>query len=69
MTEAKRGRGRPRGKTSDPTYTTLTTYIKVATYKALKKKCVDLDMEMSQVVQQLLDEWLASQGSGFSDHQ
>lgn len=59
MAEQKRGRGRPRGKTSDPNYTTLTTYVKVKTYKALKKRCVDLDMEMSEVVQQLLDEWLS----------
>lgn len=57
MTE-KRGRGRPKGKTSDPNYTTLTTYIRVETYKELKKRCVDLDMEMSEVVQQLLDDWL-----------
>ena len=51
-------KGRPRGKASDPSYTTLTTYIKVKTWKELKKKCIDLDMEMSEAVQMLLEEWL-----------
>lgn len=58
MTEEKRGRGRPRAKKSDPDYTTLTTYIKLSTYKEFKKRCIDLDTEMSEVVQRLLDEWL-----------
>lgn len=62
MTE-QRGRGRPKGKKSNPEYITLTTYIKVKTYKELKKRCVDLDMEMSEVVQELLEDWLNS------DHQ
>jgi hypothetical protein len=64
MTEDQRGKGRPKGKKSNPEYTTLTTYIKITTYKALKKKCVDLDVEMSEIVQELLDRWLSD-----SDHQ
>lgn len=51
-------KGRPRGKASDPSYTTLTVYIKLETYKEVKKKCVDLEIEMSQAVQMLLEEWL-----------
>jgi hypothetical protein len=61
MTEEQKGRGRPKGKKSDPDYTTLTAYIKVTTYKALKKRCVDLDVQMSEVVQRLLDDWLDHQ--------
>ena len=61
--EQKRGKGRPKGKKSDPSYTTLTTYIQLETYKALKIRCFQEDREMSEVVQELLDAWLQT------DHQ
>ncbi len=67
--QQKPGRGRPKGKKSDPNYTTVTAYIKVETYKALKKRCVDIDMDMSEVIQRLLEDWLESGASDFSDHQ
>jgi len=54
----KRGRGRPPGKKSDPTYTQVTGYIRKTTYRALKIRCAERDVEISEVLQQLLDEWL-----------
>ena len=56
--EQKRGKGRPKGKKSDPDYTTLTTYIRMETYRALNIRAIKEDREMSEVVQELLDKWL-----------
>jgi hypothetical protein len=56
----KRGRGRPPGKKSDPNYTQVMGYIRKDTYRALKIRCAQDDVEISQVLQQLLDAWLNS---------
>ena len=55
----KRGRGRPRAKKSNPEYTTLTVYVRKDTLKAVKKRCIDEDIQVSEVIQALLDEWIA----------
>lgn len=58
MPEEKRGRGRPKGKKSNPEYTRLMVYVRKDTLKATKKRLIDLEMEASELVQQLLEEWL-----------
>lgn len=58
--EEKRGRGRPRAKKSNPDYTTLSVYVRKSTLKLIKKRCIDEEMEVSELVQQLFEAWLNS---------
>ncbi len=51
--------GRPRGKKSDPNYVQICGYVTRTTYRAVKIRCFETDQEISQVLQHLLDEWLA----------
>lgn len=53
-------RGRPSGKKSDPSYTQVTGYIKMETYRALKVRCAQDDIEISEVLQDLIEAWLDS---------
>lgn len=50
--------GRPRGKRSDKTFTQVCGYVKVATYKEAKKILIDEEMEFSELLQQLLEQWV-----------
>lgn len=57
-TTKKRGPGRPRGKRSDPKFIFLGGYIKRTTYRAVKRRLLREDMEISELLQILLDKWL-----------
>ncbi len=53
-------RGRPKdGKRSNPDFTQVTAYIKKATYQETRKHLLDQDQEFSELVQELLERWLA----------
>jgi hypothetical protein len=62
MTESthKRKRGRPPAKKSDPNYSRHTVILKKKSVKALKHYLIDAEMEMSELFQQLLDDFLAT---------
>ena len=51
-------KGRAKGKRSDPNYTQVGAYIPKAIDKAVKRKLIDEDMDFSELVAQLLDEWV-----------
>lgn len=57
-----KGPGRPRGKRSDPAFTQVTAYIRAATYRrvklALLKDEATAAREFSDLLEQLLDDWL-----------
>lgn len=50
--------GRPRGKHSDPNFIQITSYISKKTYRAVKIRCAELDVNRSDVVEELFQEWL-----------
>lgn len=51
--------GRPRAKKSDPSFTQISAYIRRDTLKRVKIKLLDLDEgDMSELVEQLFQEWL-----------
>lgn len=50
--------GRPRGKKSDPNYIQITSYLSKKTHRAVKIRLAELDMERSDVIETLLQEWL-----------
>lgn len=66
MPEAKRP-GRPEGKRSSKQHMRITAYITKRTYRRLKATLAYQDIEISEVVQQLIDEWLAKQKIQFPD--
>ncbi len=45
-------------KSQDPDYLKFTTYIRKDTHKAVKLRAIDEGLEMSDLVQELLAEWL-----------
>ena len=49
---------RKRGKSADPEYVKLTSYIRRQTHLAVKKKLLDQGREISELVEELLDKWL-----------
>lgn len=55
----KRKPGRPRGKRSDKTYTQVCGYVKLSTYKEVRKLLIDDEMEFSELLQELLDNWVS----------
>jgi len=61
---SKRGRGRPPGKHSDPNYTLVGAYVRRSVCDAVKKRLTAGKTEFSQLVEQLLSEWLARDGAG-----
>ncbi len=54
--------GRPKGKRSDPDYEQVTAYVKKETYTATKIALLSEGnkQEFSQLVQELLEQWLKS---------
>jgi len=50
--------GRPKGKHSDPSYIQVTAYLTKKTYRAVKIRIAELDVERSDVIEALLQEWL-----------
>jgi len=57
-TQPSKSPGRPKGKRSDPHYTQVTSYVRKETYKQVKRELLDDEREFSELVQQLLEEWL-----------
>lgn len=60
--EARRT-GRPAGKKSNPDYTQVTVYIRKGTHLAAKKVLLDDGREFSELVEELLIEWLKTSRS------
>lgn len=56
--------GRPKGKRSDKAYTQVCGYVKLATYKEVRKLLIDEEMEFSELLQELLDEWVLLKQNG-----
>ena len=54
--------GRPRGKRSNPDYIQVTSYIQRQTYKAVRRELLDSDREFSDLVEELLEDWLSRKG-------
>lgn len=57
MTE-KRPPGRPKGKRSNPNYVPVSGYVSKESYRKLKIRCYELDMEISEALQIMIDRWL-----------
>lgn len=60
----KRKPGRPKGKRSDRAYTQVCGYVRVATYKQVKKLLIDDEQEFSELLQELLEEWILLKQNG-----
>lgn len=62
-TAAPRRRGRPRGKRSDKNFTQVTIYIRRQTHRGAKLALMKSDErhEFSELVEQLVGEWLGRQ--------
>lgn len=56
-----RKRGRPKGKRSNPNYCLCCGYVKLKTFRAVKKRLFRQEKEMSELLQELLDRWLIEQ--------
>jgi hypothetical protein len=52
---------RKRGKSADPEYVKLTSYIRRQTHLQVKRKLLDRGMEISELVEELMNSWLAGQ--------
>jgi hypothetical protein len=50
---------RKRGKSVDPNFVKLTSYIRKDTHLQVKKRLLDQGMEISELVEELLGKWLA----------
>ena len=61
--------GRPRGKRSHPDYEQVTAYIKKETYRNTKIALLQQgnNQEFSELVEQLLSDWLSTQKSNNSN--
>ena len=53
-------RGRPRAKRSNPEYQQVTAYMRRKTYAAARKLLIDAQLEFSELVEQLVREWVHS---------
>lgn len=56
--DEKPKRGRPRAKRSDDNYKQVTAYILKTTHLEVKKRLLDEEREFSELVEELLAEWL-----------
>jgi hypothetical protein len=61
--EAPKGRGRPRGKRSNPDFVQTTAYIRVKTYREIRIALLEQgeELEYSELVEELLSKWLKGQ--------
>ncbi len=57
--EPKRG-GRPRGKASDPNYRQVTLYLRRDMYTEARKRLLDEEVDLSELVNGLIGKWLAT---------
>ena len=53
--------GRPRGKKSDPDYRQVTVYLREEVHRAAKKRLLDQDKQFSELVDELVDQWVKSE--------
>ena len=53
------GMDRKRGKSVDPDFVKLTSYIRKDTHLQVKKRLLDQGKEISELVEELLGKWLA----------
>lgn len=59
---AKRGRGRPRGKRSDPNWEQIGLFLPVVLHRQVKKILIDRpDTDLSELVAELLQVWVDDQ--------
>ncbi|AFD27641.1 hypothetical protein DGo_PB0372 (plasmid) [Deinococcus gobiensis I-0] len=56
--EPRRRVGRPPGKRSDPNYQQVTVLLRANTYLEVRKRLLDERKEVSELLNDLLDEWL-----------
>ena len=54
---------KPLAKSADPAFMKFTTYIKKTTHRAVKMRMVGAEREMSELVEDLLSEWLKENDS------
>jgi hypothetical protein len=66
---ARRGRGRPRAKHSDPNYYQLTIYVQRKVHREVKRELLTEDepMQLSELVDRLMIDWLRSRGVSLAD--
>lgn len=57
--------GKPRSpaKSTDPAYMKFTTYIRKSTHLGVKTRLVSKEKELSELVEELLSNWLKQNGS------
>jgi hypothetical protein len=58
MTESPKKRGRPKGKRSSSEYVQVAGYIRKNTFKEMRHLLIDEEMEISELLQELIDEWI-----------
>jgi hypothetical protein len=54
---------RPLAKSSDPAFMKFTTYIRKSTHLGVKTRLVSKEKELSDLVEELLSNWLKENGS------
>jgi hypothetical protein len=52
---------RKRGKSANPDYVKLTSYIRRETHRAVKRRLLDEGREISELIEELFGQWLAGQ--------
>lgn len=60
---ATNGDVKPLAKSADPAFRKFTTYIRKTTHRAVKMRMVGEDRELSDLVEDLLSEWLKENDS------
>lgn len=59
-TEPKKRQRKAIGKRSDPNYIQVGAYIPIELNKSVKRRLVDTDKDFSELVAELLDQWVQS---------
>jgi hypothetical protein len=61
--ESNAGNPRPLAKSTDPAYMKFTTYIRKSTHLGVKTRLVSKEKELSDLVEELLSNWLKENDS------
>jgi hypothetical protein len=68
MTEQEpKKRGRPKGKRSSSEHIQVAGYIRKETFRQMKHLLLDEEMEISELLQQLIDDWISLKQNNPSD--
>ena len=68
MTEQEpKKRGRPKGKRSSNEHIQVAGYIRKETFRRMKHLLLDEEMEISELLQQLIDDWILLKQNNSSD--